>query len=88
MRQLSEHLQNIREEERANIAREIHDELGQQMTAMKMDISWLLKKMKGIDDTVQRRMGDLTSIVDETIKSNKKNSSRIETRYFRMILDL
>jgi PAS domain S-box-containing protein len=44
MRQLSEHLQNIREEERANIAREIHDELGQQMTAMKMDISWLLKK--------------------------------------------
>ena len=77
MRQLSEHLQNIREEERANIAREIHDELGQQMTAMKMDISWLLKKMKGIDDTVQRRMGDLTSIVDETIKSIRRIAAEL-----------
>ena len=45
IRSLTEHLQNIREEERAHIAREIHDELGQQLTVMKMDISWLSKKI-------------------------------------------
>jgi signal transduction histidine kinase len=39
LRQLASHLQNIREEERTNIAREIHDELGQQLTGLKMDIS-------------------------------------------------
>jgi signal transduction histidine kinase len=42
---LSAHLQNIREEVRTHIAREIHDELGQQLSALKMDIEWLTSKM-------------------------------------------
>ncbi|HEU4609507.1 MAG TPA: PAS domain S-box protein, partial [Chitinophagaceae bacterium] len=45
LRELSAHLQDIREEERLNIAREIHDELGQLLTVLKMDVSWLKKKM-------------------------------------------
>ena len=44
LRDLASHLQHIREEERAFMAREIHDELGQQLTALKMDVSWLMKK--------------------------------------------
>src|SRR5690606_8553127 len=45
LRSLTAHLQNIREEERIHIAREMHDELGQLLTAFKMDISWLQKKL-------------------------------------------
>jgi len=44
LRDLSSHLQNIQENERTTIAREIHDELGQQLTGLKMEVGWLTKK--------------------------------------------
>ena len=64
---LSEHLQKIREEERASMAREIHDELGQQLTIMKMDISWLLGNIKQEEGAVTKRANELKSIIDKTI---------------------
>jgi PAS domain S-box-containing protein len=42
---LAAHLQNLREEERREVAREIHDELGQELAALKMDITLLLRKL-------------------------------------------
>jgi signal transduction histidine kinase len=42
---LSGHLQFVREQERTLIAAEIHDDLGQSLVALKMDISWLAKKL-------------------------------------------
>lgn len=45
LRDLSAHLQTVREEEKANIAREIHDDLGSTLTALKMDIYWLADEL-------------------------------------------
>ena len=46
LRRLAAHLVTIREEERAHIAREIHDELGQVLTGLKMEVTWLAKRLK------------------------------------------
>ncbi len=77
IRKLTEHLQNIREEERAHIAREIHDELGQQLTILKMDISWISKKMRIQDESVKERMKKLLVILDETVQSVRRISSEL-----------
>jgi PAS domain S-box-containing protein len=45
LRALAKRLQEIREEERTSIARDLHDDLGQTLTALKMDIAWLSREM-------------------------------------------
>lgn len=77
LRELTDHLHNIREEERSNIAREIHDELGQQLTVLKMDISWLSKKIENPPEKVKERLDELISMVDNTVKSVRRISSEL-----------
>ena len=84
IRQLASHLQDIREEERACIAREIHDELGQQLTGLKMDLSWISKKMTPQqDDQVRQKIGGTLELLDTTIKTVR----RIATDLRPSILD-
>ena len=45
LRELSARLQSVREEERTHIARVIHDELGQTLTGLKMDVAWLQRHL-------------------------------------------
>jgi PAS domain S-box-containing protein len=78
VRKLTGHLQNIREEERAHMAREIHDELGQQLTVLKMDISWLNKKIDTSNEpVVGQKMKDLLSMLDGTVKTVRRISSEL-----------
>ena len=77
MRALSAHLQFIREEERTRIAREVHDELGQVLTALKMDLSLLSHKLLESSAILPRRLlhdeiKSMTKKVDATIKSVRK----------------
>ena len=56
LKSLTTHLQNIREEERTKMAREIHDELGQQLTALKMDIDWIKHKQNNSEAPVVTKL--------------------------------
>ena len=75
LRQLSLHLQDIREEERAAMAREVHDVLGQQLTGFKMDMSWLNKKLKNEDPEIKERITGTLKLIDDTIKTVRKIAS-------------
>ncbi len=74
LRNLSDYLLTVREQERTSIAREIHDELGQALTALKMDISWLGKKYRN-DNLLIEKIGAMLKLVDSTIRTVKRISS-------------
>ncbi|MCH7639635.1 MAG: PAS domain-containing protein, partial [Bacteroidetes bacterium] len=70
LRALATHLQSVREEERTTIAREMHDELGQDLTAFKMDLTFLEKQIqsgKKKDSDHLRSINDLKIFIDETV---------------------
>jgi PAS domain S-box-containing protein len=72
IRQLASNLQSIREDERTNIAREIHDELGQQLTGLKMDIYWLSKKINTSDNEIAAKLSESIKLINATVASVRK----------------
>jgi len=86
---LTARLQSVREEERAHIAREIHDELGQQLTAMRFDLVSLRNRQmqasaKGAPDaSLSNRFSDLVGMIDAMIADVR----RIATELRPAILD-
>jgi PAS domain S-box-containing protein len=67
LRNLAARLEAIREEERTRIAREIHDEVGQALTALKMDLAWLGKKVPPRGTPVRQKLGDMEGVIDATM---------------------
>lgn len=77
LRNLSFHLQRIREEERRAIAREIHDELGQELTALKMDLSWLSSKLPQDQQLLGTRVTGMTELANSMIQTVKRITSEL-----------
>jgi signal transduction histidine kinase len=77
LRNLADYLQSVREQERTSIAREIHDELAQALTALKMDIFWLGKKLPKDQQTLLDKTKAMIKLTDMTIKTVKKISTEL-----------
>ena len=72
LRELSRHLQTIREEEKARIAREVHDELGSTLAALKMDLAWLERNLpSGLDSARERRVS-MNQLVDAAVAATRR----------------
>jgi signal transduction histidine kinase len=80
IRRLNEYLQNIREEERIHIAREIHDELGQQLTAIKMDVAWIDKKTSEETIDIKKKLKNIIGLLDGSNQSIRRILSELRPR--------
>jgi PAS domain S-box-containing protein len=77
LRELTIHLQEIREEERKHISREIHDELGQQLTALKLNLSWIAKKMTTQEEAVVIKIKSSLDVINGTIQTVRRLATEL-----------
>lgn len=77
LRQLASHLETIREEERTQMAREIHDNLGQAMTALKLDLAWLSKRMNTSPEQAKKKVYAMSELIDGAIATVQRVSAEL-----------
>jgi signal transduction histidine kinase len=75
LRALAVRLQSVREEEQVRIAREIHDGLGQVLTGLKMDLTWLMGKLLADQKPLIEKIASMFRLIDDTIHSVRKIAS-------------
>ncbi len=81
---LSSHLQQVKEAERTSIAREVHDDIGGNLTAIKIDLVWLIKHIGSSDPAALAKMHSLEFLADRTMEI----TSRIARDLRPPLLDL
>ncbi len=74
LEQLYKHIEEVREEERASISREIHDELGQALTALKIDVCWTRDNSE-LTSQLSQKFENILSLVNTTIKNVQRIAS-------------
>lgn len=77
LRRLSAGIMAGQEQERANVARELHDELGQVLTALRMDAVWFQKRLQRVDDGAAERAEQMVALIDKTIDEVRNMAIRL-----------
>jgi PAS domain S-box-containing protein len=77
LRNLASHLQSIREDERTLIAREIHDELGQVLTVLKIQITLLANKLREDQKDLKEKINGLSKVIDDSVESVQRITSKL-----------
>ena len=77
LRALSVYLQHVREEERMRISRAVHDELGQALTGLKIDLSWLTGRLPKNLGLLIEKTKKMSTHIDETIQTVRRISTEL-----------
>jgi signal transduction histidine kinase len=74
---------SLREQEKSRVARELHDELGQALTALKIDVAWLRAGLGGASADVKAKLDAMQELIDSTVAATR----RISTDLRPLVLD-
>jgi PAS domain S-box-containing protein len=90
LKSFAAHLQNIREEERISLSREIHDELGQILIALKIDLGIFKQRIfRAVKESeiknIQLKFDQIYSLVDKTIKTTRKIMTGLRPEVLEMV---
>ncbi len=77
LRALSVHLQNVREQERMRIAREVHDELGQALTGLKLQLTWLANRLPERPGALHEKARFIAERIDGTIQTVRRIATEL-----------
>jgi PAS domain S-box-containing protein len=80
LRELSNSLTQVREQERTRISRELHDDLGQQLTGLKLSLSWLGNRIKDGRETAAQNVDDMRHQLDSAIASVRRIAAELRPR--------
>jgi PAS domain S-box-containing protein len=86
LQNLSAHTHGVREQERTRIAREVHDELGSLLVALKMDVNWLERRLPILEER-GAELGDKCRKMSVLIETAVENVGRIITDLRPSIFD-
>ena len=75
LRELSAQVLEARETEKTRIARELHDELGQLLTALKMDLAWLAERLPVAEPELAAKARQMDEMLDQTVSSTRRISA-------------
>jgi two-component system sensor kinase len=77
LREISARVLEAREEEKTLLARELHDELGQLLTALKMNLAWLRERLPAGDPGLAHRAARMDAVLDRTMGSVRRISAEL-----------
>ena len=77
LREISARVLEAREEEKTLLARELHDELGQLLTAMKMDLAWLRERLPAGAAELGAKAAQIDAVLDRTVNSVRRIAAEL-----------
>lgn len=80
LRALSRRLQSIQEQEREHITHQIQGDIGQTLTALKMDLAWLSKKLPTDQETLQKKTEEMKNLIDTSLQAMSKISTELRPK--------
>ena len=75
LRELAAAASSVREQEKSRVARELHDELAQSLTALKMDVTWLKERVPAEQQPLVAKLESMQEMLDGTVKATRRISS-------------
>jgi PAS domain S-box-containing protein len=76
LRELAQAANSVREQEKSRIARELHDELAQALTALKMDVNWVTDRLGPVrDEALEEKLAAMQAMLDDTVAATRRISA-------------